>query len=211
MTILNPPQEKHLYSRKEQLSSGHGYHFTRKSGSYRRRYDNTTLLTRFLLLDWFILHCWCFKKEVTHFYGEDQLFCCIMSIVLLYQYQLLYVNCSVMTYQLCSTSTLQISARGTSEPSRTSAHRTMDTFLRQGQKNLLKSVWEVIQIVPLDTPGLFRLWVSIDGNIQQLKVNGSKISLVSWNCVSERMLRWYFGNLQGVSRLVSKFWKALKI
>jgi hypothetical protein len=28
----------------------------------------------------------------------------------------------------------------------------------------------VIQVVPLDTPGLFRLWVSIDGNIQQLKV-----------------------------------------
>ena len=65
----------------------------------------------------------------------------------------------------------QVSARGALEPSRTSAHGTMDSFLRQGQKNMLRSVWEVIQVVPLDTPGLFRLWVSIDGSIQQLKVS----------------------------------------
>ena len=47
----------------------------------------------------------------------------------------------------------------------------METFVRAGQRNMLKSIWEVIEVVPLDTPGLFRLWVSIDGNIQQLKVN----------------------------------------
>ena len=60
----------------------------------------------------------------------------------------------------------------------------MDSFLRQGQRNMLKSVWEEIQVVPLDTPGLFRLWVSIDGNIQQLKVRFAWVSfatfIVSW-------------------------------
>ena len=46
----------------------------------------------------------------------------------------------------------------------------MDNFVRQGQQSILKSIWQVIQVVPLGTPGLFRLWVSIDGNIQQLRV-----------------------------------------
>jgi len=64
-----------------------------------------------------------------------------------------------------------VAARGAQQPSRGSTtSRTMDTFVRQGQRSILRSIWQVIQVVPLDTPGLFRLWVSIDGNIQQLKV-----------------------------------------
>ena len=46
----------------------------------------------------------------------------------------------------------------------------MDGFVRQGLKTLLSGAWEVIEVVQLDTPGLFRLWVSIGGSIQQVKV-----------------------------------------
>eukprot|EP00116_Pleurobrachia_bachei_P005420 sb/3465682/ len=63
----------------------------------------------------------------------------------------------------------KVVARGGGEkPARTGT--TMDGFVRQGLKSLLSGVWEVIEVVQLDTPGLFRLWVSIGGSIQQVKV-----------------------------------------
>ncbi|CAL7943087.1 unnamed protein product [Xylocopa violacea] len=47
---------------------------------------------------------------------------------------------------------------------------TLGGFLRQAQKKLLTTPWQIIQISPTNEPGLYRLWVLVDTDFHQLRL-----------------------------------------
>jgi DNA polymerase epsilon subunit 1 len=52
----------------------------------------------------------------------------------------------------------------------TAANGTISSMLKQQTMNLLSRNWDVIQVAPTSRPGIFHLWLSIDGTFQKVKV-----------------------------------------
>lgn len=47
---------------------------------------------------------------------------------------------------------------------------SLSSMIKQRTTNMLSRNWEVIQVAPTARPGLFNLWLSIDGSFQRVKV-----------------------------------------
>ncbi|XP_025837463.1 DNA polymerase epsilon catalytic subunit A [Agrilus planipennis] len=56
---------------------------------------------------------------------------------------------------------------------------TLGGFIQKSQRTRLLSCWQILQIVPTSTPGIFKLWVLIQSELYQLKLNIPRIFYVN--------------------------------
>ncbi|CAG9765603.1 unnamed protein product [Ceutorhynchus assimilis] len=58
---------------------------------------------------------------------------------------------------------------------RSSAPGTLGTFLQKTQNTLLTTPWQVVQITPTRTPGVFKLWALVDTELHLVKLHVPRI------------------------------------
>ncbi|KAJ8673754.1 hypothetical protein QAD02_005016 [Eretmocerus hayati] len=64
-------------------------------------------------------------------------------------------------------------------PKKSTGSTILSGFLQRAQRKLLETPWQIIQLVETNEPGLFKLWVLVDQDLHQLRLNIPRIFFVN--------------------------------
>ncbi|XP_035733285.1 DNA polymerase epsilon catalytic subunit 1-like isoform X2 [Vespa mandarinia] len=56
---------------------------------------------------------------------------------------------------------------------------TLSGFLRRAQKKILQTPWQIVELTPTNEPGMFRLWIMVDDDLQRVRLIVPRIFYVN--------------------------------